>query len=190
VSCPGRSTPRELLSLGERDERVRRHRRRGCPHHPRRERRRGEDGRRPVHPEERHSTDRRDARSGQLPVLSLTELEGGRAAALQHSLTNHARKCGPFASDVAWPGWISARSGTVAWRRSLLEKPEAEEGDPRATPRRFRRASRRRRPKILKAAEPRPPSCVLRDHRGALVALPCPRGGRVAGHVLRVASSG
>ena len=64
----------------ERDELVRRHRQRGRPHHPRRERRRGEDGRRPVHPEGRHSTDRRESGSRQLPVLRLTRLEGGIAA--------------------------------------------------------------------------------------------------------------
>ena len=63
-----------------RDERVRRRRQRGRTHHPRRERRRGEDGRRPAHPEGRHSTDRRDPSSGQLPVLRLTRLEGGTAA--------------------------------------------------------------------------------------------------------------
>ena len=66
--------------LGRRDELVRRHRQRRRPHHPRRERRRGEDGRRPAHPEGRHSTDRREPGSRQLPVLRLIRQEGGIAA--------------------------------------------------------------------------------------------------------------
>ena len=64
----------------DRDELVRRRRQRGRAHHPRRERRRGSDGRRPAHPEGRYSTDRRVARSGQLPVLRLIRQEGGIAA--------------------------------------------------------------------------------------------------------------
>ena len=71
--------------LRQRDELVRRRRQRGRAHHPRRERRRGADGRRPAHPEGRHSTDRRDAGSGQLPVLRLIRQEGGIAALLSQT---------------------------------------------------------------------------------------------------------
>ena len=98
--------------LGERDERVRRHRRRGRPHHPRRERRRGEDGRRPVHPEGRHSTDRRDARL-RATARSEPHQTGGRHAALQHlSLTVSSLACGSE-SRSAWNRIAVAGAGAA-----------------------------------------------------------------------------